>query len=63
MLSRSERTLQACNRRRLRTHALCNLSLSEPCVMPCLQKLIEEFAFLAFNAADFPSHTRTTEQL
>lgn len=63
MFSCRQRSLQARYGRRLRAHALCNLSLGEPSVMPCLQKLIKEFAFFTLNAVDFPPYARATEQL
>jgi hypothetical protein len=47
----------------LRSHAFRNLCLSKPRIVPRLQKLIEKFTFLAFDALDFLPHAGPTEQL
>ena len=63
MFTGGKRTLQACNGGRLCSHAFRDLSLCKPGVVPCLQKLVEEFTFLAFDALDFLPHAGTTKQL
>ena len=63
MLSGGKRTLQTCNGWRLSSHAFGDLSLGKPCFVPCLQKLVKELSFLAFNALDFLPDLRPAEQL
>jgi hypothetical protein len=63
VLAGCQGALQAGNRRRLRSHALRDLRLRESSVMPCLQKLIKEFSFLALNPFDLLFHSGPAKQL
>jgi len=57
MLTCGQRPFQTCNRRRLRAHPLCNLSLSEARLLASLQQYVQEHAFFTFNALNFFAHT------
>jgi hypothetical protein len=45
------------------THAFGDLCLRKSRVVPRLQKLIKEFAFLALDAIDFLPYARAAKQL
>jgi hypothetical protein len=47
----------------LSSHAFRDLRLGKPCVVSCLQKLVEQFTFLALNALNFLPDARPAEQL
>ena len=63
MFSGGKRALQTRNGWRLCSHALRDLGLGKTRVVPCLQKLVKEFTFLAFNALDFLPYAWPTEKL
>ncbi len=63
MPSGGKRALQTCNGRWLSSHTFRDLRLGKPCVVPCLQKLVQQLTFLALNAFDFLPDARPAEQL
>ncbi len=63
MLAGCERTLEACHRRRLRSHAFGNLCLGKPGAMPGPKQQVEERAFVALDACNFFPNARPTHEL
>ena len=63
MLAGCKRPFKARDGRRLRSHALRNLSLGQSSVASGFQQQVKKCTFLALNALNFPPDTRPTHQL
>ena len=63
MLACCERSLEACHRRWLGSHAFGNLCLGQAGGMPSFQQQVEKYPFLSFNAFDFLSNTGSAHEL